>query len=489
MDNKGFTDKASRVFEGFKEVVRNCKSIRVSALTGVAVAGPALFVNTMADARVRDMAAAINGYMPPMSDKAIELNELAVMGGVGIAGATFTAILLAKWAVSVSDRLKELDHIKTGGTAHKARGGLRGATRNSQIANNVPVYELTTDERNALEDAWAKYDADVVGTSVQPLIDKGIHKLQVLSAQNDQGAQLHLGRMYLMGVGVTEDCDKARALFEDSMSQGSGDAAFWLAEMYRDGFGVKQDQDKARRLLEVACERGSDSAIYRMGNMYEAGRGGFEKDLTSAERCYERAALTGNSMYLVDLNELRSEMKKQGIESESKTILEQRAGLGDPLSQYKLGALHYSGVQVPKSYGKAAQYLFSAAAADNASAMNMLGQMYLAGDGLSQSVDKGLAFLERAAGQGDNSALLKLADLYEEGAYVKVNSELAQAYRNQVTSDKNRVDIMPAVKPDQAIHDTNSVSAIDSFFASNGYSGGAMAGSQDTQKPSPKLGQ
>lgn len=472
MDNKGLTQKANRLFDGFKDAVRGCKSLRVSALAGVAVAGPALFANTMADARVRDMAAAINGYMPPMSDRAVELNELAVMWGVGVAGAAFTAILLAKWAVSVSDKLNELEGIKTGVAPVKAGSGLRGATRKNEDVSGNSAFGLGSAEELAINKAWQQNDKGEPSLENQLLIDKGVRKLVVLAARGDEDSQFQLGRMYLEGVGVKQDFDKARSFFENAIDQGHADSAFWLSEMHLDGFGAKQCEGKGLALLKLACRGGSHAALHRFGYMCENGQGGLLEDLGCAERCYERSVELGSLVAHLDLKDLRYKMASTGVGSENKTMLEQRAGLGDSDSHYKLGVMHYSGVQVQQSKFLSQQYLFSAAAGGSAKAMNMLGQMYIEGAEMGQSTDKGLAFLQRSAELGNDSALLKLADLYEAGDLVKADPELAQAYRDKVVSTAGRVDITKKTNSssDRAAKEPDLVSAFDSFYASSGYS-------------------
>src|SRR5215468_7342272 len=53
-----------------------------------------------------------------------------------------------------------------------------------------------------------------------------------LAKQGNAGAQLLLGRMYLMGQGVIKDNDQASKWFEISAAQGNADAQFMLGSMY-----------------------------------------------------------------------------------------------------------------------------------------------------------------------------------------------------------------------------------------------------------------
>ncbi|CAK0813989.1 unnamed protein product [Prorocentrum cordatum] len=72
--------------------------------------------------------------------------------------------------------------------------------------------------------------------------------------RHGRGAEL---QMYLDGMGVAKNVEKARELFEEAYRGGEPAAALRLGDMYLDGMGVPQSVEKAQELFEEAYRGGN----------------------------------------------------------------------------------------------------------------------------------------------------------------------------------------------------------------------------------------
>lgn len=139
MDNQTFLEKANAIFEDFKESVRKCNSLGVAAVTGLFTGGGAVFMNGVLEAYLREQESNLTGVIRPISEEAMRFDAGALTAGVGIAGATYAAILVAKWAVKVSDNLKELEQIKFERGEISNPGNPKGVKGAERRASNIPM--------------------------------------------------------------------------------------------------------------------------------------------------------------------------------------------------------------------------------------------------------------------------------------------------------------------------------------------------------------
>lgn len=69
-------------------------------------------------------------------------------------------------------------------------------------------------------------------------------------------AQYNLGLLYLYGMGVTTDYDRAASLLENAAERGSPGAQFYLGMMYLKGQGYEQDRTVAEKWLNKSAQSG-----------------------------------------------------------------------------------------------------------------------------------------------------------------------------------------------------------------------------------------
>ncbi len=75
--------------------------------------------------------------------------------------------------------------------------------------------------------------------------------------------------MYLKGVGVNEDPQKAFKLISNVAQQGNSDAQFTLGLMYYHGEGVGKDKKAATFWLKKSTQQGNVQAIEILNELKE----------------------------------------------------------------------------------------------------------------------------------------------------------------------------------------------------------------------------
>lgn len=96
-----------------------------------------------------------------------------------------------------------------------------------------------------------------------------------------------LGRVFLLGLGVPTDYEKAFKLLSFAYNEGSRWGVFYLAKCYFYGWGTQQDYTQARRFLEEMKQSDSE-ADYLLGMIYGHGLG-TGKDTAKAAEYLQRA--------------------------------------------------------------------------------------------------------------------------------------------------------------------------------------------------------
>lgn len=75
----------------------------------------------------------------------------------------------------------------------------------------------------------------------------------------------HLAQMYLDGIGVEKNTDRAFELFRQAAQFGDASAMYGLAMMYKDGISCEESQESYRRYMRMAAERGNRDAKLVVG--------------------------------------------------------------------------------------------------------------------------------------------------------------------------------------------------------------------------------
>ncbi len=102
-----------------------------------------------------------------------------------------------------------------------------------------------------------------------------------LAKSGDVDAQTILGEMYLDGIGVKADSDKAFYWLSKASQSDDAEAEYLLGFMYENGIKVDKNLERAATLYERASKQGDVMASYNLALMYKDGKG-VEKDTKKA---------------------------------------------------------------------------------------------------------------------------------------------------------------------------------------------------------------
>jgi TPR repeat protein len=102
----------------------------------------------------------------------------------------------------------------------------------------------------------------------------------------------HLGLLYEMGLGTSQDYQRAIQLYEQAGQLGSDSAFYQLGHTYHYGSGVDIDSIKAIEYYTLSVELGNPKYQCELGKLYEEGKF-VQKNLLEALKWYTRAYLQG----------------------------------------------------------------------------------------------------------------------------------------------------------------------------------------------------
>jgi TPR repeat protein len=126
-----------------------------------------------------------------------------------------------------------------------------------------------------------------------------------LSEQGNAEAQFFLGKMYLLGQGVTKDSDLAIKWFKASAAQGNADAQFFLGSFY---LLPHKDIAEGVKWLQLSAEQGNKDAQWLLGKAYLQGDKELPRDPVQAEMWLWLAAKDNLEFYENTLRSAEGEM-------------------------------------------------------------------------------------------------------------------------------------------------------------------------------------
>lgn len=113
--------------------------------------------------------------------------------------------------------------------------------------------------------------------------EKKAYETFFLAAKSgDTDAQMILGEMYLDGIGVEVDHDKAFFWLSKAAASGDPEAQYHLAFMYENGIKVAKNMTRAVKWYTEAALQGDILSQYNLAIIYKEGRGEVEKDMQKA---------------------------------------------------------------------------------------------------------------------------------------------------------------------------------------------------------------
>ncbi|MCM1212899.1 MAG: sel1 repeat family protein [Blautia sp.] len=231
-----------------------------------------------------------------------------------------------------------------------------------------------------------------------PKKDYGQAKAYYEAAGENPYAQIALGFLYLNGMGIERDEEKAQELFDNAIAQGCADGYYGtavIAESNRDYTAKMEDLNKV-------VEEGTEPLYIRrafrgIGYQYFLGTG-VEQDYAKAMEWYEKAVEQGDTTAMTTIGSWYRD--GAGVEQDSAKAMEwyeKAVEQGDTDAMSMIGLMYANGMGVGVDYVKAAEWLEKAANLGNAYAMENLGILYEYGLGVEQDSDKAQEWYDKAA--------------------------------------------------------------------------------------------
>ncbi len=280
--------------------------------------------------------------------------------------------------------------------------------------------------------------------------DKRFDKaVDLFESAADNGCYLGLlrwGMMFEQGESYDYDYSSAKELFEEAIEYGCVEANFGLGRLYHYGEGVKSDSKKAIEYYEKAMEGQALNWVWEatcmIGDIYREGAGQIAQDYDKAMEYYTLAADQGSSFAMFKIGwHLQLDLKNL---SEAERWYEKAAELGNVRAMNSLGVMYHNGEGKTQNYSKANEWYFKAVALGGRSSMRNLGINYKYGQGVSQNFQEAFNWFYSAAMAGHREAMAQVAFMYFNGQGANKDKESARewiGYANASCIGKSEDDI------------------------------------------------
>lgn len=252
----------------------------------------------------------------------------------------------------------------------------------------------------------------------------------------DSDAALHLGKLYLRGIGGSRpNARKARKNLDKACEAGSGEAAELLGQIYDEGSLGRVNAKKAFQYYLLAAERGQSGAMLMTGLFYAQGLSA-GKDLVAAEMWIRKGVAAGDAdgpatlrtFLSIAATEYADGKAGRVDDGKAAAMAEEADALGNKEAFLTLGET-YRNKDRRKDHGTRAFECFQKAAAhDLPEAISALGFCYESGMGVEADIEKAVACYRKAAEAGIPFAMARLGYAYEMGESVEKNEELAMSW-------------------------------------------------------------
>ena len=250
-----------------------------------------------------------------------------------------------------------------------------------------------------------------------------------------------IGKMRLSGEGVQQDDTQAFRWFQASGIHGFVHGDYMTARMYYEGKGVGQDYDEALYQYEKAARSNDKYACYAAGRMYYLGIGtkqNFKKaavyfakasqknvpwadyalaQMCEAGQCVRKNKEAAQALYKKTLEEFQEQEKRSP----------------DPMTQFRIAEMYFTGQGTEADPGKAAEWFQKAVDSGNPQAAYELAKLYSSGNGVEADAEKAQSLYQAALkgfldSEKSRPAVwreYRIAGMYEKGLGTDVNVQKA----------------------------------------------------------------
>ena len=250
---------------------------------------------------------------------------------------------------------------------------LEAVTQNQYLQSEArPYYELGISYMyGTAEDG---YDSDKAYENFKIAYDNGI-----------ADAGYYMGELILKSADDNR-FERAGAIFEEAIQNGSLLALIGLGDLYLNGYGLELDQAKALELYQTSLDQGCIEANNALGFLYEKGYG-VEADGTTALDYYTKAL----------------DSTEYGFQNDAKC---------------SIGRLYLNGAPgISQDYGQAMLWFARAAQEAFGEAYYYTGYLYEHGLGVEENIGEALTWFQRAVRCGSGNGLEGLGLIHFNEAY------------------------------------------------------------------------
>ena len=205
-------------------------------------------------------------------------------------------------------------------------------------------------------------------------------------------------------------------------------AQYYIGYLYLYGLGVNKDEQRALDYIQKAADHDYDSAQSLLGYLYDEGRV-VPMNKKKAISYYKKAANHGNTSALLNLG--LAYYKGEGVIKDDRTAIEMSEKVPieqQPLAGRYLGDIYLSNSTLPDRYPNAIRYYSSSAKNGDVGSYFALGKIYSTEESGVKNNEKAVEFYTYAASQGYVPAQYLLGIMYVNGENVERNLFLGHAW-------------------------------------------------------------
>ncbi|MET1411520.1 tetratricopeptide repeat protein [Roseibium sp. HPY-6] len=300
----------------------------------------------------------------------------------------------------------------------------------------TPDYELATELYRKASDAGFSRGKHNLGTMYywgQGVAQDQKRAVSLFRSAVDLGysyAHVSLGLAYEQGGGVEKDYARAADEYQKAIdAEGSARAKAYLGWLYQEGLGVGQDLEKSRALYEDAVAEGQPFALTELGFSLVYGSEGRTPNVYRGRRLLEKAAADEYLAALLVLADMYDNGTGVARDSNEAFHLYQRAAdLGDPDALASIGDYYMDGDQVDRDFAKARELYSRSLDAGNKEALLDLGYLYTETDWEEHDFKIAMEYFRKADEAGVENAATFLGIAHFHGEWAQENDRLARGY-------------------------------------------------------------
>lgn len=241
------------------------------------------------------------------------------------------------------------------------------------------------------------------GNGTDQSYEQAYHWYMAATEQGQPYAAYAIAQMYANGEYVSKNESEADHNYKQALAgflkletddQADDNLLYKIGRMFKLGLGTTEDKEKALDYFKRSAALNNKNGLYEYGKALLLGNG-VDQDTEQGEKLLQKAIALANdnAKRFLALEYISGENVEQNIDK-GIDMLTALADGGDTISAYKLGKIYLSGDVVFTDLDKAEKYLQQAADDDNEYAMYSLAKFYLIDE--KKDLAQAVKWLEKA---------------------------------------------------------------------------------------------